>query len=225
MTLRFVLRFLFFFAFLAVLMFVPAGTADWPAAWVFLAEMAVGGGAICLWLARYDPGLLKERMGATLQKDQAPGDKVFMIFLQVFFYFWIVAMAVDAERWRLSDVPAWVNALGALLVPCFMVLCWLAFRENSFAAPVVKIQKERGQTVVSSGIYAFIRHPMYAGGLFYFIGLPMLLGSWIGLALAPILIGALLVRIRIEERALYQALPGYADYARDVPYRLVPGLW
>jgi protein-S-isoprenylcysteine O-methyltransferase Ste14 len=225
MTLRFVLRFVLFFVFLAVVLFAPAGTVDWRGAWVFLVETAVGGAVICVWLARYDPALLKERMAATFQKDQAPGDKVFMAFLQVFFYLWLALMALDAKRWGLSDVPAALNVLGALLVPGFMLLCWLAFRENSFAAPVVKIQKDRGQKVVSSGVYAFIRHPMYAGGLFYFIGLPLLLGSWIGLALAPILIGALLVRIRIEERALHQALPGYADYARDVPYRLVPGLW
>jgi protein-S-isoprenylcysteine O-methyltransferase Ste14 len=225
MTLRFVLRFLLFFIFLAVVLFVPAGTVDWLGAWVFLAETAVGGVVICLWLARHDPALLKERMAATFQKDQEPGDKVFMAFLQVFFYFWLAVMALDAVRWRLSDVPPWLSVCGAILVPGFMVLCWLAFRENSYAAPVVKIQKDRGQKVVSSGVYAFIRHPMYAGGLFYFVGLPLLLGSWIGLALAPILIGALLVRIRIEERVLYHALPGYAEYARDVPYRLVPGLW
>jgi protein-S-isoprenylcysteine O-methyltransferase Ste14 len=225
MTVRFVLRTILFFVFLAAILFLSAGTVDWPEAWVFIVEMAVGGLAICLWLSSYDPALLKERMGATVQKDQAGADKIFMVLFQVGFYLWLALMGLDAARWRLSDVPPTLKILGAILVPSFMVFCWLAFRENSFAAPVVKIQRDRGQKVVSSGIYAIIRHPMYSGGVLYFVGLPLLLGSWIGLALTPLLIGALLIRIRVEERALFAALPGYADYARDVPYRLVPGVW
>jgi protein-S-isoprenylcysteine O-methyltransferase Ste14 len=222
---RMVIRFAALIAFLAALLFAPAGTLDWPGAWVFLAEMIVGGAAVSLWLARHDPELLRERMAGVFQKDQAPADKIFMVFVQVAFYGWLGLMALDAKRWGLSHMPFWLNLVGAILSASFFLSCWLVFRENSFAAPVVKIQQERGQRVITTGPYAIVRHPMYSGGILYFVGLPLLLGSWIGLALAPILIAALTLRIGVEERTLTEALPDYADYARRVRYRLIPGVW
>jgi protein-S-isoprenylcysteine O-methyltransferase Ste14 len=104
-------------------------------------------------------------------------------------------------------------------------MTWLTFRENSFAAPVIKIQKERGQRVISSGPYRYVRHPMYSGALLYFVGVPLQLGSWLGLFCAPLLIGAVVVRIGIEERALRKDLVGYDAYAEEVRYRLIPGMW
>jgi protein-S-isoprenylcysteine O-methyltransferase Ste14 len=222
---RMIIRFAALIGFLAALLFAPAGTLDWPGAWVFLAEMVVGGAAVSLWLARHDPDLLRERMAGVFQKDQAPADKIFMVFVQVGFYGWLALMALDAKRWSLSHMPLWLNLVGAVLSASFFLSCWLVFRENSFAAPVVKIQRERGQRVITTGPYAIVRHPMYAGAILYFVGLPLLLGSWIGLALAPVLIVALSFRIGLEERSLTQALPDYADYARRVRYRLIPGVW
>jgi protein-S-isoprenylcysteine O-methyltransferase Ste14 len=222
---RMVIRFAALIAFLAALLFAPAGTLDWPGAWVFLAEMIVGGAAVSLWLARHDPELLRERMAGVFQKDQAPADKIFMVFVQVAFYGWLGLMALDAKRWGLSHMPFWLNLVGAILSASFFLSCWLVFRENSFAAPVVKIQQERGQRVITTGPYAIVRHPMYSGGILYFVGLPLLLGSWIGRALAPILIAALTLRIGVEERTLTEALRDYADYARRVRYRLIPGVW
>jgi protein-S-isoprenylcysteine O-methyltransferase Ste14 len=99
------------------------------------------------------------------------------------------------------------------------------FRENSFAAPVVKVQAARHHRVVSSGPYAFVRHPMYSGIMLFFLGVPLLLGSWWGVAIAPVFAVLFAVRARIEERALIEGLPEYADYAARVRYRLVPGVW
>jgi len=112
-----------------------------------------------------------------------------------------------------------------VLIPVGSFIVWLTFRENSFAAPVIKIQKERGQHVISTGPYAIVRHPMYAGGTLYLIGMPLLLGSWLGLVVLPLILGALSVRIFIEEATLRRGLPGYGEYARRVRYRLVPGVW
>jgi protein-S-isoprenylcysteine O-methyltransferase Ste14 len=103
-------------------------------------------------------------------------------------------------------------------------IMWV-FRENSFAAPVVKMQTERDHRVVSSGPYAFVRHPMYSGIMLFFVGLPLLLGSWWGIAFAPLFFVLFAVRTGIEERALTAGLSGYADYAARVRYRLFPGLW
>jgi protein-S-isoprenylcysteine O-methyltransferase Ste14 len=202
-----------------------AGTWWWPQAWIFSIEMAACGLATGFWLARHDPGLLVERLAPPLQRDQAPGDKVFMMTMTVFWVCWLVFMALDARRWRLSVLPEWAQVIGALLIALSMYAVFLTFRENSFAAPVVKIQKARGQTVVTTGPYAYVRHPMYAGASLIFVGAPLLLGSGWGLALAPVWIALLAIRIPIEERMLREQLDGYGDYAARVRYRLVPGIW
>src|SRR5262245_25264708 len=204
---------------IGALLFFSAGTLDWPNAWIFMAEFVIGGLAVTLWLVWRDPGLLKERMGGPFQKDQLFWDKVFMGFIIVVWLAWLVLMAVDAKRWNLSHMPEGLNYAGAVLIPIGFFIVWLTFRENSFAAPVIKIQKERGQRVISTGPYRIVRHPMYAGGPLYMIGMPLLLGSWLGLLVLPLIVGALSVRIFIEEATLRNGLPGYADY--DAPVRLL----
>jgi protein-S-isoprenylcysteine O-methyltransferase Ste14 len=103
-------------------------------------------------------------------------------------------------------------------------IMWV-MRENSFAAPVVKLQTERGHRVISTGPYAWVRHPMYTGTILFFVGAPLLLGSYWGVAMSPLLVALFAVRARIEEHALLAGLAGYADYAARVRYRLVPGIW
>jgi len=210
---------------MAVLMFAAAGTLAWPQGWLFLALMAASGFAGGLWLARRDPGLLAERLASPLQRDQERSDKFFMILLMFVWVAWFVFMPIDAVRLRLSHLPLAVQVIGALLIVLATYAFYLTFRENSFAAPVVKIQKERGQTVVTTGPYRYVRHPMYAGGILFFFGTPMLLGSGYGLALTPLMLALLVIRIPIEERALREKLDGYADYAARVRYRLIPGVW
>lgn len=137
---------------------------------------------------------------------------------------WLVAIGID-RRLQSSDMPAALQALGLVLfLLCTLFTMWV-FRENSFAAPVVKLQAERAQHVISSGPYAHVRHPMYSGMILFFTGVPLLLGSWWGLALVPLFLVLIAVRIAIEERTLREGLPGYAEYAARVRYRLLPGVW
>jgi protein-S-isoprenylcysteine O-methyltransferase Ste14 len=211
--------------FMGALLFSSAGTLDWRAAWIFMAEFVVGGLAVMLWLARHDPGLLKERMGSPFQKSQVFWDKVFMALIIVVWYGWLMLMAFDARRWGLSDMPEGLSDAGAVMIAIGFFIVWLTFRENSFAAPVIKIQEERGQRVIGTGPYGIVRHPMYAGAALYMIGMPLLLGSWLGLVVLPLILGALAVRIFIEEAALRDGLRGYDDYAARVRYRLIPGVW
>jgi protein-S-isoprenylcysteine O-methyltransferase Ste14 len=89
----------------------------------------------------------------------------------------------------------------------------------------VRIQEERGQTVISTGPYHYVRHPMYTGGLFLFLGTPLLLGSWYGLLFALVMIPAGAVRAVLEERTLRKELPGYEAYMAQVKYRLIPHIW
>ena len=211
--------------FMGALLFVPAGTLAWLGAWIFMAEFVLIALAVTIWLARHDRGLLKERMAGPFQSGQVFWDKVFMAFIMVVWYAWLVLMALDAKRWRLSYMPDALNIVGAVLIPIGLFIAWLTFRENSFAAPVIKIQEERGQRVIDTGPYRIVRHPMYAGAMVFMIGMPLLLGSWLGLLVLPLIFSALALRIFIEEEALHKGLAGYAKYAARVRYRLVPGIW
>jgi protein-S-isoprenylcysteine O-methyltransferase Ste14 len=137
---------------------------------------------------------------------------------------WLVAMGLDRRHLASGMNVAW-QALGfALFLASTLFTLWV-FRENSFAAPVVKLQADRAQHVISTGPYTHVRHPMYSGMILFFASVPLILGSWRGLAIAPLFLVLLAVRIRIEERTLIAGLPGYADYAARVRYRLVPGMW
>jgi protein-S-isoprenylcysteine O-methyltransferase Ste14 len=209
---------------MGALLLVPAGTLHWPAAWIFLTTIGVFGIAGGLWLAKTDPALLAERMRPMMQNDQPAADKKFMLAFGVAALIWFVAIGLD-RRYHASGMPAVLQALGwAMLLFSSGFIMWV-MRENSFAAPVVKLQAERGHRVVSSGPYAFVRHPMYSGTILFFVGAALLLGSWWGVILSPLFAVLFAIRSGIEERALLAGLPDYADYAARVRYRLVPGLW
>jgi protein-S-isoprenylcysteine O-methyltransferase Ste14 len=211
--------------FMAALLFVPAGTIWWPQAWVFLIELAVTGLLISGWLYVHDPALLEQRMASPVQREQAGWDRIFMICVLVFFCAWLAVMGLDAVRFRASQVPVWAQAIGAAAILVSQYVFWLVFRANSYAAPVVKVQTDRGHAVATTGPYAYVRHPMYAGAILLLLGIPLLLGSWFGLALAPVLVVAFAVRAVLEERTLQAQLPDYADYAARVRYRFIPLIW
>jgi protein-S-isoprenylcysteine O-methyltransferase Ste14 len=209
---------------MGALLFVPAGTLHWPAAWVFLGTIAILGVSCGLWLARTDPALLAERMHPMMQSGQPLADKIFMLAFGVVALSWFLVIGFD-ERMHASHVPTALQALGlAMLLGSVGFIMWV-MHENSFAAPVVKLQTERGHRVVSTGPYAWVRHPMYSGSVLFFVGAPLLLGSWWGAGMLPLFIVLFAIRAGIEERALIAGLPGYADYATRVRYRLLPGLW
>ncbi|SDR86895.1 methyltransferase family protein [Bradyrhizobium canariense] len=209
---------------MGALLFVPAGTLQWPAAWAFLGTMAIISISVGSWLAKTDPGLLAERMRLTAQDDQPVADKMLVLVFGVTVLIWFVAIGID-HRMHRSDVALALQALGlAMLLLSTVFIMWV-MRENSFAAPLVKVQAERGHHVVSSGPYAWVRHPMYTGAILFVVGIPLLLGSWWGLLLSPLFAVLFAVRAGIEERTLIAGLPGYNDYTTRVRYRLLPGVW
>jgi protein-S-isoprenylcysteine O-methyltransferase Ste14 len=147
-------------AVMALLLFVPAGTIDWPSAWIFLGSqlvLSLAGGA---WLAESNPELLEERLKPLFQPGQNTSDKIVLVLLIILGVSLFVVMGLDI-RFGWSHVPLFVQILGALLLVPMGVLSYLTFRENRFAAPVVRVQKERGHHVVATGPYAYVRHPMY----------------------------------------------------------------
>jgi protein-S-isoprenylcysteine O-methyltransferase Ste14 len=208
-----------------LLLFVPAGTLVWPQAWGFLALFVACGAATGVWLRKTNPDLLAERMKSPLSAGQKPRDRAVMAAILIGMAGWLVFMALDARRFGWSHTPLWAQGLGAALIVGAFYGWMGVLRANSFAAVQVRLQQERGQTVISSGPYAVVRHPMYAYAVLLFVGAPLLLGSLWGLAGLVLLMPLLAARALGEEAMLIDGLPGYREYAAKVRFRLIPGVW
>lgn len=207
----------------AALIFLPAGTLAYPAGWAFMVLFVVGGLAMTLWLAKYSPALLRERMSFPVQRGQKPWDRIWAPIFVLGFFGWTAVMGWDAARAGFTAVPVWLQVVGGLAVVVAMLGSWWTFRENAFAIPVVKIQE--GQRVIDTGPYAIVRHPLYTSALFYLFGLPLLLGSWLGLLLSVAGIVGIAWRAVHEEQVLRAELDGYEAYMARMPYRFVPYVW
>jgi len=209
----------------ALALFLPAGTTAWLAGWCFLVLFFGFVVALTLWLFRYNPELLQEHMTGFKKPDQQGWDKVLMPVTGVLFFAWLILMPLDAVRFRWSQVPVWLQVVGAIILLGSFYLFFLTFRENSYLSSVVRIQEERGQTVVSTGPYHYARHPMYSAFVLLVVGTPLLLGSWHGVLVGLILVGMVARRAVLEERLLRKELKGYDLYMAQVKYRLIPHVW
>lgn len=213
------------FLVIAGLLFIPAGTVGWPAGWAFMALLCGITLIVVRMLVRYDPELLKERMASPIQRNQPLWDRVLLPVLLLLFVAWLILMPLDAVRFGWSEVPVWLQVLGALgLVLSFYVM-YLIYRENAYLYPVVKLQEERGQRVVTTGPYRYVKHPLYSSSLIFFPATALLLGSWLGLLFSLVLIAIIILRTALEDRLLRSGLAGYTEYAETVRYRLVPHVW
>jgi protein-S-isoprenylcysteine O-methyltransferase Ste14 len=172
-----------------------------------------------LYLLRYDPTLLERRMRT--REKQVPQKGYIILSLSVF----IAAYLIPGFDYRFgwSSVPVVLVILADLVIFLGYLLFFLVLRENSYASRIVEVDK--GQRVISTGPYAYVRHPMYSAALIMFAFSPIALGSfWALIAMIPMPY-ALSLRIRDEERVLRDELAGYEEYARNVTYRLIPKIW
>lgn len=203
-----------------------AGNWFWPQGWAFIALYFFGSLGFGAYYAKRDPALLASRLEPLSTKDTPVWDRVFLFTFIVIWFLWLIFMGLDAVRWHLSaPVPLAVNLIGALLIVAGFVATLAVFNANSFAAPTVRLQKDRGQHVIDTGPYALVRHPMYGSAILYLFGMPLLLGSKWGLLISPLFIIGVSLRAVAEENKLARELPGYADYMSRVRYRLVPFVW
>jgi protein-S-isoprenylcysteine O-methyltransferase Ste14 len=208
---------------LGALLFGAAGTVRWLAGWTFIVCFTAACALLTRWLLVHDPALVEERM--RIGANQKRWDKIFLAAIYVLFVAWFVVMPLDAVRFRWSHVPWLVQLAGVLLTALSFVVFFVTFRENPFLSGVVRIQRERGHAVISTGPYRFVRHPMYAGALLLFVGVPLWLGSLWGVAVGAALSLVMAARAVLEERTLARELEGYDEYRRRVRWRLVPHLW
>ncbi|HEY3037412.1 MAG TPA: isoprenylcysteine carboxylmethyltransferase family protein [Pyrinomonadaceae bacterium] len=218
------LIFSFFYLLLfPVILFFLSGDWRWMEGWIFSIGFFLLSYATVLYLYVKDPALLNERFGPPVQKGQKSWDKILLFLFFPGFLVWFVIMPLDARRFRWSpEFPLWIKIVGALLFVLAFIVLFSALKENTFAAPVVKMQKERGQKVISTGLYGIVRHPMYSGGGLLFIGGALLLGSVYGLVLGLLIILLLVVRSMGEEEMLRKELDGYDEYMKRVKWRLIP---
>jgi protein-S-isoprenylcysteine O-methyltransferase Ste14 len=215
---------LFWMSFFAAVLFIPAGTVNWWRGWVFLGVLVAGTVYAIASLLPTHRDLIEERIKLPIQKDQPLADKIVLIVFFAAFYGLVAFIPLDVFRFHLLGAPgSLVSSLGLALVVGGWVIAYLALRENAFAAAVVKHPAR--QTVVDTGVYGIVRHPMYAGGIPLLIGMPLWLESYAGAVLALVPIATVIVRALLEERFLRRELPGYDAYAERVRYRLVPLLW
>lgn len=209
---------------LGAVLFLAAGTIEWPGAWVLLIETGGLGLLSAYIIAGHDPQLMRERMRGPIQREQKPWDKVLLAVILALSVAMPIAAGLEV-RSGVSDMPVSIEVLGALGIALGLYMFHVVMETNSYATAVVRIQNERGHKVISTGPYAFVRHPMYSGAIFYFLGMGLLLGSWYATGIAAVVIALFGLRAVWEENTLKDELPGYADYAQRVRYRLVPGVW
>jgi protein-S-isoprenylcysteine O-methyltransferase Ste14 len=207
---------------MAALLFLPSWTIDFWQAWVFLAVFGFASLVITLYLMKKDPNLLERRVQAGPIAEKEWSQKVIQSLTSLMFIAMLVVSALD-HRFAWTPAGGTVAVVGDVLVALAFLLIFLVYRENTYASAVIEIAPE--QKVISTGMYALVRHPMYFGALFLLVGMPLSLGSWSGLVVLVLFMPALLWRIFDEERFLAKNLPGYVEYQRKVRYRLLPYIW
>jgi protein-S-isoprenylcysteine O-methyltransferase Ste14 len=203
--------------------FVPAWTLDYWQGWAFFLTLMVSTAVVTIYMAIYDKPLLESRlrMGPTVEKTVV--QKIITSVGQIVFIGAFIIMVLDHRFGWSPAVPAYVSIVGDIIAALGILIYFLVIKENRFAAATVDVVK--GQTVISTGPYAIVRHPMYVGAILVLSGAPLALGSWWGLLLIPIFIGGFMWRLLDEETYLREHLPGYTEYMRTVRYRLVPYVW
>lgn len=211
-----------FLVLLASLTFTSAGTIHFWQGWLFWLSFSVSVIAITVYLLRHDPALVERRMRAGPRAESRSRQKIFQAINFVMFIGIVIVSGLD-HRFVWSQVPAAVVVVANLLMLAALGFILLVVRENTFAASTITV--ERGQRVISTGPYAYVRHPMYAGALPLIYAIPIALGSCWGLLVAAISLPLLIVRMLDEERALSAELAAYDSYCSAVPYRLIPLVW
>ena len=214
-------------AFFPVVLLWPAGTVWWPEAWAVSALYVAYALVTVVVLARNDPDLLRERMKASpAQEGQKGWDKAIMLAMLPAGMAVILVPGLDVVRYGWTEpLPVPVRVIGFVLhVPC-MAAVLRVMLENSYLARVVKIDEERGHSVITTGPYAVVRHPMYAAVLVMMVATPMALGSTWGIVAALAMNALLVIRTALEDRTLHEELDGYPEYAQQTRYRLIPGVW
>ncbi|WP_325200525.1 methyltransferase family protein [Oscillibacter sp.] len=208
-----------FFAILLGLIFVPAGSWSFALGWVWWASFCGATLAVTAWFLRTDPALIERRV---LPSETRPRQIAGQSAAALLFALLIVVPALD-HRFGWTEVPLAVSTVSDGLVLGGFLLVFEVFRENTFASRAIETMSR--QTVVKTGVYAKVRHPMYSGAALIILATPPALGSWAGLSLSVPLLVVIVLRILDEEALLTHELEGYREYCEETKHRLIPRIW
>lgn len=223
-ALKLILQTIILFGLIGAALFISAGTVRWVQGWVFFGLFFIFFVGVSLWLFSVNPSLAQERMRLGGSNQQG-WDRILFPIMFTSPLAWLVLSSLDSIRFRWSHVPIWVEILGGLLLLLSFYMFFLTFRENSYLSPMARVQRDRGQKVISTGLYAYVRHPMYAAFTPFMVGTPLMLGSWFGAAFGLLFMILPARRAMLEERMLLRELEGYKEYMEKVRYRLIPYVW
>jgi len=202
-----------------------SGDWRWVEGWIFGAWWVSLGAAVLFWLHYRDPALYAERFRMPGSGGESRSDLTILIGMKVCFPAFFVVPPLDVRFGWTPHLPLWCEVCGGILLLGGSFFMFRGLTDNTFASQEVRIQTERGHHVIDTGVYGFVRHPMYLGGSLAFIGGALLLGSISGLLLGLAIVGLMVVRIFGEEKLLIRDLEGYKGYRQKVRFRLVPHVW
>ncbi len=208
---------------MGIVLFLAAGRLDWTAAWVYLILNVLIVSTFGLYVGRRNPDLINER--GRIGQSAKSWDKVVMILYTLTMFALCIVAGLDAVRFVWTTMHVSLQVVGVIGLLLSMAITYWAMLSNPFLSTAVRIQTDRGHQVATTGPYRIVRHPMYVGVIILWLSTALILGSW--WALVPSLIIALIIVVRtaLEDQMLQAELPGYADYAKQVRYRLAPGVW
>ena len=209
-------------AVLLACLFIPAGTLDYWQAWVFVAVFEVCAQALGIYFLIHDRKLVERRMKIGPVAEQRPAQKLISALFMLGFVGFAVLPAFD-RRFGWSPVAPAVSVIASAAIVLSFALFFVVMQSNSYAASTIQVEER--QPVISTGPYAYVRHPMYSGALLLLLAMPLALGSWWSVLLVVPFFPILVWRILDEEKFLRSDLPGYAEYMERVRYRLVPWVW
>ena len=203
----------------ALMLFLPAGTIIYPNGWLFIALLFIPMLFLGIVLYFKAPDLLEKRLNAKEKR----GTQNTVVKLAALAFLLSFVMAGIDYRFGMTHIPKAVVVAASVLLLLSYGLYAEVMRENAWLSRTIEVQE--GQTVVDTGLYGIVRHPMYAVTTLLFLSMPLVLGSWIAFAVFLIYPALMVKRIKNEEALLEAELPGYRDYQRKVRYRMIPFLW
>jgi protein-S-isoprenylcysteine O-methyltransferase Ste14 len=207
---------------MAVMLFAPAWTLRFWEAWAFWLLFSVLSTVVTFYFLKHDPGLVESRLKVGPTAEHEKSQKIIQTLTAILWCALLIVPGIE-RHFHSSRIPAALVFLGDALVAVGYYIVFLALRENRWAASIIEVRP--GQSVISTGPYGIVRHPMYSGGVLMILATPLALGSLWAFACAVLLCGIIAARLLDEERYLSKNLPGYKGYCRKVQYRLLPNLW
>ena len=199
--------------------FLPAGELSYWEAWVYLAVLFVPMVFALVYFLIFNPALLERRM----RMREKEAEQQLIVKLASIAILLVYLLPGFDHRFHWSSVPIWLVVIADVLVFSGYAFMVLVMRENPYAGRTVEVEPD--QTVVTTGPYAVVRHPMYLGVLLLYVFSPLALGSYWSMIPALLLMGLLIARITNEERVLLTELNGYREYTEEVRWRIIPGIW